>query len=178
MSGLLILLSIAALAPTGALADCECGYAAAIGPATSQRTRFVFTDLLETDFAHLSGNVSADTTGWSRQQYNFTLAANRGRYGESFLAENVVANPSADPSRFVSGTGADGTNPPGLRLLVKPVDEANGPKGPSGELMVPTAEISSARLDMLYGSFRASLKVTPVPGTCAAFFWVGLPWSG
>ena len=181
----LLLASLVALAPTPALADCECGYAAPVGASLTQAQtpRFVFTDLLETDFAHLGGSaadgggfvLSGETTGWSPQQYNFTRAANRGQYGESFLADNVVVNPSSDPARFVSGTGKDGTNPPGLRLLVKPPDEKNGPKGPSGELVVPTAELSSARMDMLYGSFRASLKMTSMSGTCAAFFWVGEP---
>jgi hypothetical protein len=38
--------------------------------------------------------------------------------------------------------------------------------------MVPVAEIDTQRLDFFYGTFRASMKVTDVPGTCAAFFWV------
>jgi len=38
--------------------------------------------------------------------------------------------------------------------------------------MVPGAEIVSTRTDITYGSFRASIKVSDVPGTCQAFFWV------
>jgi hypothetical protein len=37
---------------------------------------------------------------------------------------------------------------------------------------VPAAQINSVREDMLWGSYRASIKLTDVPGTCAAFFWV------
>jgi hypothetical protein len=40
--------------------------------------------------------------------------------------------------------------------------------------MVPVAELDTRRLDLFYGTFRASMKVTSVPGTCAAFFWVSV----
>jgi hypothetical protein len=38
--------------------------------------------------------------------------------------------------------------------------------------MVPVAELDTRRLDVGWGSFRASMKVPAVAGTCAAFFWV------
>ncbi|KAK3944591.1 concanavalin A-like lectin/glucanase domain-containing protein [Diplogelasinospora grovesii] len=37
--------------------------------------------------------------------------------------------------------------------------------------MVPVAEIDTQRQDVFYGTFRASMKMTGNPGTCAAFFW-------
>ncbi|KAL2164094.1 hypothetical protein VTH06DRAFT_3308 [Thermothelomyces fergusii] len=37
--------------------------------------------------------------------------------------------------------------------------------------MVPVAELDTRRLDMMWGTFRAMMKVSPVAGTCAAFFW-------
>jgi beta-glucanase (GH16 family) len=38
--------------------------------------------------------------------------------------------------------------------------------------MVRSGEIDSLRRDMRYGSFRVGMKMSDVPGTCAAFFWV------
>ncbi|KAK3692663.1 concanavalin A-like lectin/glucanase domain-containing protein [Podospora appendiculata] len=37
--------------------------------------------------------------------------------------------------------------------------------------MVSGAEVDSSRLDLSYGTFRALMKMSSVPGTCAAFFW-------
>ena len=37
--------------------------------------------------------------------------------------------------------------------------------------LVSMGEIAAARDDIVYGSFRAGIKVTTVPGTCGAFFW-------
>jgi hypothetical protein len=38
--------------------------------------------------------------------------------------------------------------------------------------MVPVAELATRRLDLMWGTFRAGMKVSRVGGTCAAFFWV------
>lgn len=40
---------------------------------------------------------------------------------------------------------------------------------------VPTSEMDSSREDLLYGTYRAAMKLTLTPGTCAAFFWVISP---
>lgn len=34
------------------------------------------------------------------------------------------------------------------------------------------AEIVTNRSDIMYGSFRAGMKIAAVNGTCGAFFWV------
>ena len=108
-------------------------------------TRHVFTDLLETDFARLR-DVAPDTD-WAAQAFNLSAGRARGEFGEMFAADNVVA-----------GCGE------GVRLAV-------GSRTVEG--MVPVAEMDSHRRDLLWGTFRASMKLTDVPGTCAAFFWVG-----
>lgn len=139
------------LLPSLASADCECGYATVV-----DGTRHVFTDLIETDFARLHG-ISADT-GWAAQAFNLSRERARGEFGEMFAAENV---------RVDSGGGGGGglEADAGLQLAVR---------GRTVEGMVPVAEIDSHRMDLLWGTFRASMKLTDVPGTCAAFFWVGL----
>lgn len=53
---------------------------------------------------------------------------------------------------------------PGVRLVVAP--------GVPGDGFVPVAEMDSARTDLLWGSYRAAIKLTLVPGTCSSFFWV------
>ncbi|KAL8727063.1 MAG: hypothetical protein Q9166_006306 [cf. Caloplaca sp. 2 TL-2023] len=73
--------------------------------------------------------------------------------------ENVITNP------LPGDTGAEGVNggDPGLELRVS----AGEPRGGA----VKGAEISTARSDMMYGSFRAGIKYTGQDGTCGAFFW-------
>ncbi|KAH8879869.1 concanavalin A-like lectin/glucanase [Thozetella sp. PMI_491] len=127
-----------------ASADCECGYATTINGAA---TPYVFTDLIESDFAK-TNNISANAD-WVRQAFNLTNTRARGDYGEMFSANNVAANPS-------------GATDPGLALMVR----AQRVEG-----MVPVAEIDTERMDLFWGSFRASLKLSKTPGTCAAFFW-------
>lgn len=63
-----------------------------------------------------------------------------------------------------SGEGKQGGDP-GLQLLVRSGDAVK-------DNVVPVGEIKSVRDDIMYGSFRASMKVTDVNGTCAAFFFV------
>lgn len=142
----LVLLSAAASLLLGsAAADCECGYAAAV-----DGTRHVFTDLIESDFTRV-GDI-ADDTDWRRQAFNESSARARGDFGEMFVVDNVVD---------VGGGG--GSAGEGLQLLVR---------GQNVDDMVPGAEIDSVRTDVFWGTFRASMKLTSVAGTCAAFFWV------
>ncbi|EFW98820.1 glycoside hydrolase, family 16 [Grosmannia clavigera kw1407] len=136
-----------------ALADCDCGYSAVIDD-----DEFIFTDLIETDFAHLS-DISTNTD-WMRQAFNVTKERNRGSYSEMYSIENVYTDPITD-GKVEDGTDRNG-NPAGLDLVVKADLESN---------MVPVSEIGSNRMDILFGTFRAGMKLTNVPGTCSAFFW-------
>lgn len=105
----------------------------------------VFTDLIESDFTKL-GDVSWNTD-WRRQAFNVSAEDARGKYGESMDVDNVAV-----------GSG-------GLALTVRST---------TIDSMVLTAEIDTTRLDVLWGTFRAGLKLSSVPGTCAAFFWVSI----
>ncbi|TLS24446.1 hypothetical protein PpBr36_08776 [Pyricularia pennisetigena] len=137
-------------------ADCECGYAS---PVSRENGDVLFTDLLETDFAHLTH--LADNTDWLGQTWNKSSESARGQFGEVFSKDNIVPNPARSSRVIRVDTGVNG-QPAGLDLIVrsKLVDD-----------MVPSAELDSARSDILWGSFRAGLKLTGDPGTCAAFFW-------
>jgi hypothetical protein len=140
-------------------ADCVCGYEASIGNST---TPSLFTDLIETDFLHLS-NVFKDTD-WRPQEFNVTAEAGRGPYGMNYSLANVVSNPITDATDW-SGPGTLGGDP-GLQLVVNGGVPSNG--------YVQIAEIDSARVDLRYGSYRAAMKLTLTPGTCSSFFWVCL----
>ncbi|KLU81482.1 hypothetical protein MAPG_00571 [Magnaporthiopsis poae ATCC 64411] len=138
-----------------ARANCECGYAASVGNDTEQQ---VFTDLLETDFTRVS-DMSLNTD-WARQAFNLTNERARGRHGEMFTVSNARSNPDRDRVGR-SGIGLN-SEPAGLELVV-------GSNKMDG--MVPVAEVDSARMDLLWGTFRVGMKLSGVPGTCAAFFW-------
>jgi len=139
-------------------ADCECGYATTIDD-----KHYTFTDLIETDFAHLS-DISTNTD-WIRQAFNITSDKARGSFGEMFAVQNIYTNPNPSNVRVEDGNGSDG-QPAGLQLIVKAAQV---------EDMVPVAEIDTNRTDVIFGSFRTGLKLTDVPGTCSAFFWVSRP---
>lgn len=136
-------------------ADCECGYSSTINSTT-----YVFSDLIETDFLHLS-DIAADTD-WIRQSYNVTAQASRGTYGTYSQIENVISNAVLDPNSFVGPSKLGGDA--GLGMYVRGGIPASG--------YVPIAEVDSARTDLLWGSYRAALKMTNQTGTCSAFFWV------
>ena len=149
------------------VADCECGYAI-----KSDGGRAVFSDLLESDFVHL--DVTDRTQeygkyGWAAQAFDMTKEEARGPYGELFTLDNVVSStiPNAKVFDQIGNRGGDA----GLHLSV-------GSKVVNG--MVTSAEMSTTDLHFFYGTFRAGMKLTDVPGTCSAFFWVRTPpsWSG
>ena len=52
---------------------------------------------------------------------------------------------------------------PGLQFIVRGGAPVDG--------YIPVAQMNSARDGLLWGSYRASLKLTPIAGTCSAFFW-------
>ncbi|MCJ1453885.1 hypothetical protein MMC28_004234 [Mycoblastus sanguinarius] len=132
-------------------ADCECGY-------TANST--LYTDLIETDFLHLT-NITTDTD-WQPQNYTVTSALARGPYGKNASLNNVVANPLKSQYDW-AGNGINGGDA-GLQLFVR-----GGNPVPGG--LIPMAEVATTRGDLLYGSFRAGMKVTATNGTCGAFFW-------
>lgn len=138
-----------------ATADCECGYALTIdAPSLDTHPphppeRHVFTELTESNFPRLGDNVRRNTD-WAPQVFNVSAERGRGTYGEMFSARNV--------DMLAEGDGG------GLRLTV-------GSELVKG--MVPTAEVATRREDMMWGTFRASMRLTGAEGTCAAFFWVG-----
>lgn len=125
-----------------AAADCECGYSAAVSNSSSntqqQEETFVFTDLIEANFANIS-DISKNTD-WMRQAFNTTASQARGTYGQMVAVDNVK-------------TGEGGS---GLEITVRS-DVVEG--------MLSGGEIDSARLDVSYGSFRSSLRLTDVSGT-------------
>lgn len=146
---LLVLTNITLLAQY-ALADCECGYSATVvSNSSSENTQqqqqsqqaetFVFTDLIEANFANIT-DISKDTD-WVRQEFNTSAAQARGTYGQMFAVDNVATQ-----------DGGDG----GLQIVVRS-DVVEG--------MLSGGEIDSARLDVSYGSFRSSLRLTDVAGT-------------
>lgn len=137
---------------------CACGYTV---NATTSTTYAIFTELLETDFTHLSDIRSNDC--WVPQQYNQTASKARGKYGKAATLQNVISNPYASTTQW-AGHGINGGDA-GLQLWVNNT-VVDG--------MVTMGEIASQRMDMLYGSFRVGMKVTGTPGTCGGFFYVCL----
>ncbi len=138
-------------------ADCECGYSSTINSTT-----YTFTDIIESDFLHIA-NISLDTD-WRRQAYNVTAVDARGPFGESSELRNVLSNPLLNNQSFAGPSQRGGDA--GLQLYVRGGIPVDG--------LIPVAEVDSVRTDMLWGSYRAAIKLTNIPGTCGAFFWVGV----
>ena len=55
---------------------------------------------------------------------------------------------------------------PGVQLIV---DGGNPTDG-----YIKSAQMNSVREDLLFGTYRALMKLPSVSGTCGAFFWVSL----
>lgn len=77
--------------------------------------------------------------------------------------KNVVPNPFRNVDQWSGLTAKNDGIIPGLQLWVNSTS-ING--------LIPMAEIVARDSDMIYGSFRVGMKITKVPGTCSAFFWV------
>ncbi|KAM0520482.1 hypothetical protein ACHAPE_002875 [Trichoderma viride] len=161
LMGILGLLLVA-LVPHLVAADCECGFVAH-SPLTQKQAQdypgpdqLFFTSMQESRFYDVQ-NISRYST-WKRQQYNVSARAGRGEYGKTFATQNVYSVPQTGA---VKAGYADSTNG-GIALVVGSAITNNS---------VPTAELDSARNDMAFGTYRAGIKLTPVNGTCAAFFW-------
>ncbi|KAJ5046724.1 uncharacterized protein L3040_003956 [Drepanopeziza brunnea f. sp. 'multigermtubi'] len=151
---------------------CECGYGSlinarahtpsAVAPLSHIDTDaipFVWTDLLETDFFHLD-SIARDTD-WDVQNYSVTAQAARGPLGMRFLLDDVTVNRISDNYNY-SGPGEDGGDP-GLHMAVQASVTTDG--------FTQSSQLNSVREDMLWGSYRALLKLPSVSGTCSAFFW-------
>ncbi|KAK4135441.1 glycoside hydrolase family 16 protein [Trichocladium antarcticum] len=136
-----------------ALAACECGYVSSINGTADTA---LFTDMLETDFTQ--NPPLGVHTDWAPQAFNLTRDRARGPYGELFAVANVGV------SGGKGGEEEEEEEEEGLELVV-------GGRGAVVDGMVPVAEVDSTRLDVWWGTFRASMRMTRVPGTCAAFFW-------
>lgn len=168
-NGLVALL--AASVAVGVKADCECGYSTNVG---NSKKATVFTELLETDFSR--ADDLTNNGEWILPSFNVTKEQTHGSFGLTFRPGNVMALASKGPASARSETGksdktekTDNTPPPvkdaALQLHVSShLDED----------MVSVAEIDSRGADLRYGSYRASLQLTDVPGTCAAFMWVSV----
>lgn len=132
--------------------NCECGY-------TVNGT--LYTDLIESDFLHL--NNITNNTDWLPQKYSTSAAVARGPFGKSVDVNNIQPNPLKSPYDW-AGNGVNG-GAAGLQLIVRGGMPVQGG-------MVPVAEMVTNRSDLLYGSFRAGMRMTATNGTCGAFFWV------
>ncbi|KAL8768948.1 MAG: hypothetical protein Q9209_005003 [Squamulea sp. 1 TL-2023] len=142
------LLTSAIIFVSTAWADCECGY-------TVNGT--LYTDLSETDFLHIK---NINESGWLPQVYTVERETARGPFGKDASAKQVTTNPLK--SRYDwAGDGIHGGDA-GLQIVVS---------NPGKNGVIPMGELGTNRTDMLYGSFRAAIKLTGQEGTCGAFFW-------
>jgi hypothetical protein len=82
----------------------------------------------------------------------------------NFTGANIVSNPIANFSNWVGPPVSAGD--PGVQLSVGAGIPPNG--------FVQVAQMNSVREDLLFGTYRALLKITSVPGTCTSFFWVSI----
>lgn len=116
----------------------------------------LFTHMLETNFTSMK--ELSGTPEWIKQQFNVSAQAGRGKFGKSFLPENVFLWPEADDLQ--GSAQSQGS----LALRVgSQITSFNS---------ITAAEVDTSRMDMLWGSYRATMKLSQVAGTCAAFFWV------
>ena len=164
---------LAASIATGVKADCECGYSTKVG---NSKDATLFTELLETDFSR-----SEDLTKngeWILPSYNVTKEQTHGSYGLVFRPGNVMSLANKGPASARSETGkSEKAEKSDKTDKAPPVKDAALQLHVSSHLdedMVSVAEIDSRGADLRYGSYRASMQLTDVPGTCAAFMWVSI----
>jgi hypothetical protein len=82
----------------------------------------------------------------------------------NFTGLNVVSNPIANASDWTGPPVSAGD--PGVQLIVGAGVPANG--------FIQVSQMNSVRQDLLFGTYRALLKITAIPGTCTSFFWVSI----
>lgn len=139
----IIALSAVLIFPILVNSACECGYVV---------DDQLYTDLMVTDFL----NSATIPVEWQPQNYTVPQTESRGPYGKVASPDNIVINP-------LKRNGARGSDA-GLQMIVR----GGIPRGE----FIPMAELATVRNDFLYGSFRAGMKHTGVPGTCSTIFWV------
>ncbi|KAL8858576.1 MAG: hypothetical protein Q9178_004870 [Gyalolechia marmorata] len=108
-----------------------------------------YTNAFEADFFH-QDDIAHDED-WFISDYN--QAPNSDQKPMTYEPGNVISNPLARSS-----------GDPGLQLFVR------GYK--ATDASVRAAELITKREDMQYGSYRAAIKYTTVPGTCGSIFWL------
>lgn len=163
-----VMLLLLLLQPVPVAADCECGYSTTM---TINSSDLVFADLLESDFTRVNyfDDGYNGSRRWARQAFTKSAGAARGPFGEAYVMGNAMSDIAAKTTtptttkNIKAGGNNDNGAGTGLELLV-------GGKVVDG--MVQNAEIATTELDYFYGTYRVGLKVTNVPGTCTAFFWV------
>lgn len=131
--------------------DCTCGFDV---KRPNSGDGWLFTEAMETDFTRLQSITSAKD--WQRLEFNVSAETGRGEYSKIFTPNNIAVGPNlADKG---SSEWYDG-----VELSVSAAIVNGG---------VLAAEMDTMRQDLLWGSFRAGMKLTAVKGTCSAFFWV------
>ncbi|GAO16445.1 hypothetical protein UVI_02048050 [Ustilaginoidea virens] len=137
---------------------CACGGYSMPDPRQENKS-LLFAESLSTDFSAIRDvSQSAD---WVRQEFNVSAEAGRGRFGKSFLPDNVFLLPQEDVAAG-KGTARHGQTVMALRVASRLTESG----------AVTSAEMDTSRRDLFWGSFRAMMKLARVAGTCAAFFWV------
>lgn len=162
---------MAASAATVVMADCECGYSTNIGNTKRSTT---FTELLEADFAR--ADAFSKDSEWILPSFNVTKEQTHGNFGLTFRPENIMALANKGPSSVRSEPEKTEKTEKAEKADKKPPVSSSGLElHVSSQIdgdMVSVAEIDSRGADLRYGSYRASMQLTDVAGTCAAFMWV------
>lgn len=160
----MLLLLLLLLQSVQVAADCECGYSTTTSGASDT---VVFADLLESDFTRVDcfGDSYHGSRRWVRQAFTKSAGIARGPFGEAYVTGNALSDITTTKDSKAKDNNDDTEGGGGLELLV-------GGKVVDG--MVQNAEVATIELDYFYGTYRVGLKVTDVPGTCTAFFWVSV----
>ena len=82
----------------------------------------------------------------------------------NFTGANILSNPIADALNWTGPPVSSGD--PGVQLSVGAGIPPNG--------FVQVAQMNTVRADLLFGTYRALLKIASVSGTCTSFFWVSI----
>ncbi|KAF2746104.1 glycoside hydrolase family 16 protein [Sporormia fimetaria CBS 119925] len=136
-------------------ADCECGYSL-----KSDNDFAVFTDLIETDFLHASGENLTEY-GWRPQEYDVPAPTSRGPLGKRFRVDNLVPNPLKNETGWTGESELGGEA--GLQLWVRADNISSG--------FISGSEMAHVRDDFRHGSYRVGMKLAGENGTCGAFFY-------
>ncbi|KAL2068230.1 hypothetical protein VTL71DRAFT_16328 [Oculimacula yallundae] len=133
---------------------CECGFSVNTATSSSNSTQVTYANTIESDFTEIQSDRS------DRDWFVLTWNQTTGYLNKIAEAHNVVYNHAlvndSETSRGING------GDPGVELIVRSTVKDG---------FVSLGEIRTIRKDIMYGSFRASVKFTGINGTCGAFFW-------